>query len=261
MKEKNEDLLALVGVKIIICKKTCQSLDRFGNDLCQRRILEDRNKISIHYVGHTPPPAPPDKFLIAISEKANLLLTERDAWLDKNELRLGSAISCDDTKEIARISEERERYPVSIKLCEEDGAGESRTTHLTSDENNKIPFWEMVGNESSFICPRRRRWAEKSDIQKGVIVNQDGVTLLVDVHGDVLDIDGEELPLKLNIPIPGQAGSEDITYLPTKCVSGVNGKTFFCRDWEVIKKITEEDIIKHLFRPSPVVKVDKGECP
>jgi hypothetical protein len=226
----------LSSTRILVCmKKNCQSLNEFGSDLCRRRTLEDREKININYVGHMPPPAPPAEFLCGHSEDMIVYLQEERS-------------NC-----LCRVG----FVDVSV-VSDEFGhrTSDRRFIPLTHDELAGIPRQE-VGDESNFLCPKRRDWANESKIQKCVAVEHDGKTLLVDHFGAVLNLEGEEVPLKIEIPLPGLPGSERVIYYPNSN-GNFQGRSFFYRD----NKKAPESIRKFekiIFRHSPEVKLEIGE--
>lgn len=201
----------LEGAKILVCKKSCKGLDRFGNGLCHRRTVEQRSGLSIHYVGHTPEPGQPAEFLTGISGEALELLKERDKWASSYN---------------------------RFDFCEPDGKN-GYFIPLTPEEAEGIPRVE-IDDFSSFICPVRRNWAVESKIQRCVIIEHDGETVLVDQWGEVLDCNGKEILVTVEVPLPGNPGSEKVTYYPTSC-GDFNGKSYFLSRY----------ITDYLYPPTP----------
>jgi hypothetical protein len=223
---KGEKMEKLEGARILVCKKSCKGLDRFGNGLCHRRTVEQRSELSVHYVGHTPEPGQPAEFLTGVSKAA---FSERG---------------------ICR------RGYVDFQSCDLYGSNEAGLIPLTPEEVASIPRQE-IDDSSDFICPGRRHWAKESKIQRCVIVEHNGETVLVDQWGEVLDSNGKEIILAIEVPIPGNPGSEKVTYYPTSC-GHFNGKSYFFRYREMAPESLQQ-VEKFLFRSSPEVKLEIGE--
>ncbi len=228
--------LDLSGKKILVCnKRNCQALNRYGNDLCERRLLEENGGISIQYVGHTPPPAPPAEFLIGLSE-------EEIAFLLKERANCLCRVGYIDVEFISDEFGQRRNSKENF-------------VSLTEREYEEIPRQE-IGDESQFLCPKRRNWAKKSEVQKCVAVEHDTKMILVDHFGIPLNLKGEEIPLKIEVPLPGLPGSGRVIYYPNTNATFM-GHLYFYKEKkapEVLKKAEE-----WIFRSSPEEILEIGE--
>jgi len=217
-KIENPELLKLLSqTTIFSCEKNCQNLESFGNDLCTRRTLEDRDTIRIHYVNRTPPPAPPKQFLFNVPEKAIEFLKERELSFEGRSFQ---------------VVDEKGNFITDVILANEEIA--------------VVKNFQKIDNNSNFVCPNRRNWAKKSDVMNTILIPVENGNIIIDWEGNpvcVLTKNGEKLPVPENfhIPIPGEVGSENINYFKTECRTRSCGKQYYARLWETISpEITPE---------------------